>query len=375
MSMHRVGTLYGCPVPSDQHEDHERGEHDHAHDGEHSHEPNHDFAHEHAGGLRGFVASILRPHSHDPADSVDRALTASADGIRAVKVSLVGLGITAAVQLVIVVASGSAALLADTVHNFGDAATAVPLWIAFAISGRAATRRYTYGYGRAEDLAGIFVVLMIAASGAFAGYESVRHLIDPREITNLGWVAAAGVLGLIGNEAVAQYRIHVGERIGSAALIADGYHARTDGFTSLAVVAGAAGVWLGFERADALVGLAITVAILFVLKDAGRQMWRRIMDGVDPEIINAGEGAARGTVGVIDVALVRARWIGHEIHAEARITVDRELPVKDGHEIAEEVERAMMRAVPRLASVIVHVNPCEHSGPVQTTTAAQEHEA
>ena len=202
------------------------------------------------------MAHTLIPHSHDAADSVDSALESSAIGIRAVKISLVALGVTALAQAVIVVLSGSVALAADTIHNFSDALTAVPLWIAFALGTRAATRRYTYGFGRAEDLAGLFVVAMIALSAVVAGYEAVMRLIHPTPIEHVGWVAAAGLVGFIGNELVALYRIRVGRRIGSAALVADGLHARTDGFTSLAVLFGAGGVALGFPLADPIVGTA-----------------------------------------------------------------------------------------------------------------------
>src|SRR5258705_8933397 len=124
-------------------------------------------------------------HSHDHAGSVDDALRASAAGIRAVKISLVVLGITAAVQLVIVAISGSVALFADTVHNFSDALTAVPLWIAFSVSLRSATRRYTYGFGRVEDLAGLFVVVMIAVSAVVAAVEAVRPLVDAASLSHL----------------------------------------------------------------------------------------------------------------------------------------------------------------------------------------------
>ncbi len=316
--------------------------------------------HEHSHGIGGRAANILRPHSHDHADSIDRVLIDSKDGVRAVKISLAGLGATAAFQLVVVAMSGSVALLADTIHNFGDAITAVPLWLAFVLGVRASTRRYAYGYGRAEDLAGVFVVLMIAASAGFAGYESVRRLVDPRTMDNAGWVALAGFVGFLGNEGVAQYRIRVGRRIGSAALVADGYHARTDGFTSLAVIISAAAAWLGFGQADPLIGLVITVAILFVLKDATVQMWHRLMDAVDPEILSAAEAAARTVDGVVAVSVVRPRWIGHAMHAEVRVTVDRDLSVAQGHEIADAIEHAMMAEVPKLRTVIVHLDPCGH---------------
>ena len=232
--------------------------------------------------MRGLLSGLFQPHSHDAADSVDDALAGSAAGIRAVKLSLIGLGITAVLQLVVVLVSGSAALLADTIHNFADAATAIPLWLAFAVGRRPPTRRYGYGFGRAEDLAGVFVVLMIAASSVIAAWESLQKLLHPQPINQLGWVAVAAVVGCFGNELVAQYRIRTGQRIGSAALVADGYHARTDGLTSLAVLIGVIGVWLGFSQADPLVGLAITVAILFVLKNAVVQIWQRLMDAIEP---------------------------------------------------------------------------------------------
>src|SRR5687767_481857 len=152
----------------------------------------------------------LTPHSHDSADKVDSALESSRAGLRALWISLLVLGVTAAGQAVVVAYSGSVALLGDTMHNVADALTAVPLGVAFLLGRRAATRRYTYGFGRAEDVAGILIVLTIAGSAAFAGYEAVRRLIDPVEVTHLSWVAAAGVIGFAGNELVARYRIVVG---------------------------------------------------------------------------------------------------------------------------------------------------------------------
>ncbi len=181
-----------------------------------------------AGRFGAALREVFAPHSHDTADSIDGALESSAAGIRAVKVSLIALGATAVAQIVIVVVSGSVALLADTIHNFSDALTAIPLWIAFALGTKAATRRYTYGFGRAEDLAGLFVIAMIALSALVAGVESVRRLMNPVAIDHVGWVAVAGFVGFLGNEVVAVYRIRIGRRIGSAALVADGLHARTE---------------------------------------------------------------------------------------------------------------------------------------------------
>jgi cation diffusion facilitator family transporter len=334
--------------------------HGHDHDHEHVHE--HEHEHEHGDGMWQKLQHLFAPHSHDAADSVDDALAGSNEGIKAVRWSLLGLGATAILQLFVAMASGSVAVLADTIHNFADASTAIPLWLAFWVSRRSPNPRYTYGYGRAEDLAGVFVLLMIVGSAVVAAYESVQKLLDPTPIEHLGWVAAAGLLGFLGNEVVAQYRIRTGQRIGSAALVADGHHARTDGLTSLAVLLGAGGVWVGFPRADPIVGLLITLAILFVLKDATLQMWRRLMDAVDPDLTRRAAAAAAGAAGVQRVSEVRARWIGHTIHAEALIVADCEVSLRDAHEIAEDARHRMLHAVPKLTSVTVHVDPCEHDG-------------
>ncbi|NBM18358.1 cation diffusion facilitator family transporter, partial [Streptomyces sp. GC420] len=249
-------------------------------------------------GLRHRLRHAFTPHSHEPADKVDAALEGSAEGLRTLWFSLAVLAATTLVQAAIAAVSGSVALLGDTVHNAADALTALPLAVAFVLGRRAATRRYTYGFGRAEDLAGVFVVLVIAASAVFAGYESLRRLLDPQDVVQLPAVAAAGLVGFAGNEWVARARIRTGRRIGSAALVADGLHARTDGFTSLAVLLGAGGAALGWRLADPVVGLAITAAIAVVLRGAGREVWRRLMDAVDPALVDSAEAALGGVDGV-----------------------------------------------------------------------------
>jgi cation diffusion facilitator family transporter len=334
----------------------------------------HRHDHDHPRGVVGWLKGLFAPHSHDAADSVDSALESSAEGIRAVKLSLAVLLVTALAQAVVVVLTGSTALLADTIHNFSDALTAIPLWIAFVLSRRAPTRRFTYGYGRAEDLAGIFIVLMITASAILVGYESVRRLINGSEISHPWVVAMAGLLGFAGNEIVAQYRIRVGRRIGSAALVADGVHARTDGFTSLAVVVGAGGVLLGFPIADPIVGLLITVAIVFVLRGAVVEIYRRLMDAVDPALTEAAERAALETPGVLALEHVRLRWIGHRISADAGLVVSEELGLVAAHAIAHDAEHRMLDDVPKLAEVIVHVSPSSqgrdvHHEPVDRAAA------
>ena len=253
--------------------------------------------------------------------------------------------------------SSSVALLADTIHNFGDALTAIPLGVAFVLGKRPPTKRYTYGFGRAEDLAGVFVVLMIAASAAVAGYEAVDRLLDPRDVERIPWVIGAGIIGFAGNELVAMYRIRVGRRIGSAALVADGLHARTDGLTSLAVVAGAIGAALGWQHADPAVGLLITVAILGIARSAARDIYRRLMDAVDPALVEEIEHVLGHVDGIEAVDRVRVRWSGHELFAEIEIVCDAGLTLADAHAIAERGEHELLHEVPRLSQATIHVDP------------------
>jgi cation diffusion facilitator family transporter len=345
------------PAPTHSHlesadvpERHTHRHHDHDHAHEHGHPADRDH-HENAHGPLGRLRHALTLHSHDAADSIDSALESSARGIRAVKLSLVGLGVTAALQGAIVAISGSVALLADTIHNFSDALTAVPLWIAFVLGRRPPNRRYTYGYGRAEDLAGLFVIAMIALSAVLAGYEAITRLLDPAPVTNLGWVAAAGLVGFLGNEAVAVFRIREGKAIGSAALVADGHHARTDGLTSLAVLLGAGGVALGWTWADPAIGLLITVAILMVLRTAGRDVFARLMDAVDPELTDRAEDVVVGTPGVAAVTKFKLRWIGHHLHAEGTLVLRPGTEAAGGAAIAAEAGRRLRSAVTGLATL------------------------
>jgi cation diffusion facilitator family transporter len=342
-----------------QHDTHEHGGHGQDHGHPHGHRHSHDGR---GGRIGAALREVFAPHSHDASDSIDGALESSAAGIRAVKISLLALAATSIAQLVIVLISGSVALLADTIHNFSDALTAIPLWIAFALGTKTATRRYTYGFGRAEDLAGLFVIAMITLSAAIAAIESIRRLIHPMAINHLGWVAAAGLVGFIGNELVAIYRIRVGRQIGSAALVADGLHARTDGFTSLAVLLGAGGVALGFPLADPIVGLLITIAILAVLRTAVRAMFRRLMDGVDPELVDAAEAALAAEPGVRGVRSVKMRWIGHRLHADAELDIDPTTSLTDAHRIAHDAEHTLTHAVPRLSTALIHAYPAHNTG-------------
>ena len=291
---------------------------------------------------------------------MDQALTSSDSGLRCLVVSLALLAATAVVELVIVIFTGSVALLGDTIHNFADALTAVPLGLAFWLQRKPATRRYTYGYGRAEDLAGAFIVAMIAGSSVLVAWESADRLLRPGGVRGVGWVIAAGLVGFAGNEIVALYRVRVGRRIGSAALVADGHHARADGVTSLAVVAGAVGIAAGWRQADAVAGLLITLAVLAVLRSAARDVYRRLMDGVDPALVGRVERVLSAVDGVQRAETVKIRWVGHVLQAEATLVCDGELTLGAAHAISEEAHHRLLHEVPRLGRVLIHSDP---SGP------------
>ncbi|GAA4484230.1 cation diffusion facilitator family transporter [Microbacterium panaciterrae] len=295
--------------------------HGHGHGHSPSHDGHdHDHDHEHPTGLKGFLYGLFVPHSHDAADAIDDAMEASSAGIRALKISMAILLVTTILQAVVVVFSGSVALLADTVHNFSDALTAVPLWVAFALGRRAATRRYTYGFGRAEDLAGLFIVFVVLLSAIVAAWQSIERILNPQPLHNIGWVIVAGVIGFLGNEAVAIYRIRVGRRIGSAALVTDGVHARTDGFTSLAVVLGGLGVLAGFPLADPIVGVLISIAIFVLLIGTVRSIGRRLLDGIEPELVERAEHALSHVEGIDRIDRIRLRWVGHRLEGDAIVS-------------------------------------------------------
>jgi len=333
---------------------------DEAHDHGHDHDHDHHHSQARSGALHGAghaLSSLFGGHSHDLADQLDEAAEADAAGRRALVVSLIGLAVTAGIQAVVVGLSGSVSLLGDTLHNVADALTAIPLLVAFTLSRRPPTKRYTYGFGRAEDLGGLFVIVMITLSSAFAAYEAIARLIHPHAVTHLWFVAAAALIGFVGNEVVAHYRIRVGRQIGSAALVADGLHARTDGFTSLAVLVGAGGVALGWRWADPVVGLVITVAILGVLRAAVIQVGARLMDAVDPGLVDQATAAVASVGGIDEVRELRIRWIGHTLRAEVDATVDAGLTLEQAHDLAHHAEAHLLHDIRRLTAATVHISP------------------
>jgi len=281
---------------------------------------------------------------------------------------------TAIIQLIIVLFTGSVALFADSIHNFGDAATAIPLWIAFSLARRPPNKRFSYGYGRVEDLAGVLIVVIILFSAIFAGYESINRFFHPQSLSYLWAVMLAALVGFLGNEIVARFRIKIGKEIGSAALIADGNHARVDGFTSLSVLISAIGVYLGFPLADPVIGIIITIAILKIVWDAAKSVFTRLLDGVDPEVIDEIKHAISHIKGVQDISEIRVRWLGHRLHAEVNVAVDPNLSVSEGHEVAKEVRHQLLHHLKYLSNATVHIDPTSASGEKYHRISEHEHE-
>ncbi len=335
-------------------------QHHHDHDHPHDHGHDHPHDHDHPGGLLGWLAAIFHWHGHTHSRSelaADEAFVTNQLGIRTVWLALLALGLTAILQIVIVLMSGSVALFADTVHNVGDGLNSVPLLVAFYLARRVATRRYTYGFARAEDVAGILIVLSIAFSAGVVLWESIQKLFNPTPMTDLGWVAAAAIIGFVGNEFVALLQIGVGRRIGSAALIADGLHARVDGLTSLSVLLAVGGSLIGLPILDPIIGILIGVAILFITRDATVRMWYRLMDAIEPEILDAAEAIIRRQPAVLEYRRLRMRWMGHRLHAEVFIAVDAAMSTAESHQIAEGLRHELFHEIPRLAEVVVHIDP------------------
>ena len=334
--------------PESEHEhdthnhEHEHDEHEHEH-----HEHNHD-EHEHGHG-----------HEHS---KVDADLYGNQAGLRAVQLSTAGMLLVSAIQFAIALIGGSAGLFADALHNFGDVFTTVALWIAFVISSRAANQRYTYGYYRAEDLAGIFIVLVIIASAVAGAVESIQKLTSGNVPTHIYLSMAAALVGVVGNELLAQYKISVGKRINSVALVADGQHSRIDGLTSLAAFVGLIGVMLGFPIADPIAGILITLVIIIVVFTTSRSVLQRLLDAVDPHVVPSIITTALAVPGVEAATDVRARWVGHTLHVVMNIEVNAELTLSKAHAIAEEVRHRLFHKIKGISEVVIHTDPSSASG-------------
>ncbi len=323
----------------------------------HPHHPHpHDY--DQSSGIRGWLTQLFRPHSHDHTDlAADHAFADNQAGIRTVWLALAALTITSILQIGVVYMSGSVSLFADTAHNIGDGLNSIPLLIAFYLARRLPTSRYTYGFGRAEDVAGLFIVLSIAISAGIVLWESFQRLLNPQPLTNLGWVAAAALIGFLGNEAVAFMQIRVGRRIGSAALVADGMHARTDGLTSLAVLVAAGGAWLGFPLIDPIIGLLIGLAILVIAWGAARTMWYRLLDAIEPELMDKAEIVISQQSGVEALQKLQMRWLGHRLRAEMVIAVAPEITAVQTQEVTQALRHQLRQQLPKLSDVLIETAP------------------
>ncbi len=307
----------------------------------HHHDHHHHDAHSHTHGL------------------IDPEIASSARGIWAVKVSLVGLVLTSILQGVVFWLSGSVALLADMIHNVGDAMTAVPLGVAFLVSRRKPTARFSYGFARLEDLAGVMIVAIVLLSAIITAYESVERFYHPQPLNHLGALAIAAVVGLIGNEIVAVFRIRVGREINSAALVADGYHAMADGLVSLAVLLSAVGVWLGYPWADPVMGLIITAVLLKIVWESGQTIFSRLLDGVEPEILESLHHAVNHLPEIEESAIanLRSRWLGHRLHVEMDIMLPPTLSLQETQGITDKVEEQLKAHLPYVGLIMVRALP------------------
>lgn len=333
--------------------------HTHDHDNAH-HYTEHDHVHEE--GLVNRIGAALHlpgfAHAHDHGHLTgDAAIQDNEIGIRTLWLALLLLGVTTVLQIIIYIASGSVALLADTVHNLGDALNSVPLLFAFYLNRRVATRRYTYGYGRVEDVAGVLIVISIAFSAGYILFESVQKLFNPQPLTNLGWLAAAALIGFAGNEIVAMMQIRVGRQIGSDAMVADGQHARVDGLTSLAVLIAVFGTLIGLPIIDPIIGIVIGITIVGITWGAIKSIWFRLMDAVDPHLVQKVEDILQEHEEIKAVGRLQLRWVGHRLHGEIDVTVAKNMSFNDVNAIREHLYHHFEHALPNLEHVTIQIAP------------------
>jgi cation diffusion facilitator family transporter len=264
---------------------------------------------------------------------------------RAVAVSAIGLAGTGIIELLLAILTGSVGLLGDAIHNLSDVSTSAVVFLGFRLSRRPASERYPYGLERAEDLAGIGIAVVIWASAAFAGYESIRKLIEHGRTTDLGWGIVGAVIGILGNQVVGRYKLSIGKRIGSATLIADAKHSWLDALSSAGALVGLIAVALGQPWGDPVAGLAITAFICHVGYEVTSDVVHRLADGVDPELIRTAEAAAGSIPGVVH-AHGRARWTGRTLRVEIEGWVDPDLTARDADALGRQVADAIAAQLP-----------------------------
>ena len=289
-------------------------------------------------------------HHHAPSD--EGAAT------RAVVVSAVVLGAAAAIEFAASASGRSAGVLADALHNAGDVLTTLVLLAAFAVARRPATRRFTSGFGRVEDVATLVIILIIVFTAAAAAFESLGRLLSSEgySISRIGPALLAAAIGVVANLGVSEYKIRVGRRIRSLALEADGIHSRLDALVSAGAFAGLGLAWMGIAIADPLTGLAITIAIVYILAGTVGRLVLRMMDAVDPDLIDQIASAARSVKGVLGVHDVRARWVGRKLVAVMHIDCAPNASLIQAHDIAQAVQQEVELQVPAV-HLDVHMDP------------------
>lgn len=278
------------------------------------------------------------------------------DAVRAVVASAVALGIASAVEFAAAITGRSAGVLADGLHNVGDVATTFVLLFAFALARRPATRRFPSGYGRIEDVATLLIVLVIVVTAALAAFESILKLFQPARYGSIPFSLVAAGVGIVANLAVSEYKVRVGRSIGSTALKTDGIHSRVDALVSAGAFAGIGLAGAGVRLADPIAGLAITAGILYILGGTLRQLFLRMMDAVDPHVIEELTAAASRVDGVLGVHDVRARWVGRELVAVMHVACAPDSTLREAHEVAVRVEHEVAHEVPE-ARLDVHMDP------------------
>ena len=294
-------------------------------------------------GVRDPAAEFPLPATRD--DAADRRAAN-----RAVAVSAVGLAATGLAELALAVLTGSVGLLGDAIHNLSDVSTSAVVFLGFRLSRRPPSERYPYGLERAEDLAGIGIAVVIWASAVFAGYESLRKLVEHGTTSHVGAGIAGAAIGILGNQVVARYKLVVGRRIGSATLIADARHSWLDALSSAGALAGLVAVALGQPWGDPVAGLAVTAFICHVGYEVTTEVVHRLADGIDPGIITKAEAAAESVPGVRH-AHARARWTGRILRVEIEGWVDPDLPARDADALGREVASALAGQLPEAGSL------------------------
>jgi cation diffusion facilitator family transporter len=293
-------------------------------------------------GVRDSATAFPLPDLAD--DAAERRLAN-----RAVAVGAIGLALTGLIELVIAVASGSVALLSDALHNLSDVSTSLVVFLGFAVSKRAASERYPYGYERAEDLAGVGIAVVIWASAVLAAVQSVHKLLEHGTTSHVGWAIAGAAIGIIGNQAVARYKLVIGRRINSGTLIADAKHSWLDALSSAGALVGLLGVLAGASWADPVAGLAVTLFICHVGWEVTSDVVHRLMDGVDPEVVTTAEQVAAQVPGVRH-AHARARWTGRTLRLEVEGWLDAGTSVAEADGVGREVARTVGQELPDVRS-------------------------